>query len=74
MSSATNSAIYSTVEEARALFPWLAAKDAVALCRRSQTILDHGLTEPEGVAELEDREKWVEEGSSRLVSHEHDRV
>jgi hypothetical protein len=62
-------ATYSTVDEILALYD-IPQKKAEQLLAQSQIVIDHGRTEPEGVAEMDDRRDWVERGYNHLVSTE----
>jgi hypothetical protein len=62
-------AVYSTVEDILALYD-VPQRKAEQLLAQSDTVIDHGRTEPEGVAEMDDRRDWVERGYNHLVSIE----
>lgn len=57
---------YSTVEEITALFP-LPLSKARLLLAKSMAAIEHGKSEPDGVAEREDRALWVLQGLEKMV-------
>lgn len=67
MSTATDSAVhYSTIEEVTTLFS-LPPDKAALLLVKSNAAIDHGKSEPEGVAEKEDMALWVQQGLDKMV-------
>lgn len=60
-------ASYSSAKEVLELFD-LPLAYCEKLVRASNIAIDHGMSEPEGVAEEQDMESWVESGWEKLVS------
>ena len=57
---------YSTVDEITALFD-LRPPHANRLLSKSLAFIEHGLFEPEDIADKEDRVLWVQQGLDKLV-------
>ena len=65
--SANTAAAYQTVEDIVALYV-LSKLKAEQLLTKTEVVINHGKSEPEGITEWEDQQIWVEQGYEKLVS------